>query len=331
MCQVKHRIMDSLTASIMQMNPGQNQSWVSEFILLGFSSDPTTNSILFIVFLLIYLSSVLGNGLIIMLVCLDTQLHTPMYFFLCVLSLLDMSDVTTTMPQMLVHLLAHSQTISFIGCWLQMYMFGALGITECTFFVVMAYDRYVAICYPLHYTVILTWGLCICLTSGTWVCGFFSSLLHTFFTMSLPYCGPNRVNHYFCEGPSVRSLACMDTHLIELVDFVLSVFVVVIPVSLIVTSYIHIAMAIIKIKSTQGQCKAFSTCASHLTVVTLFYIPASYVYMRPNSSYSPERDKQISLFYNVFTALLNPVVYSLRNKDIKRAFLKVMGHGRVDW
>ncbi|XP_028749059.1 olfactory receptor 2A12-like [Peromyscus leucopus] len=314
----------------MWMIPGQNQSWVSEFILLGFSSDPTTNSILFIVFLLIYLCSVLGNGLIIMLICLDTQLHTPMYFFLCILALLDMCYVTTTMPQMLVHLLAHSQTISFAGCWMQMYVFGSLATTECTLFVVMAYDRYVAICYPLRYTVILNWGLCIRLAAGSCVCGFLSALLHTFFTMSLPYCGPNRVNHYFCEGPSVRSLACMDTHIIEMVDLVLSVFVVVTPISLIVASYIHIAKAILKIKSTQSRCKAFSTCASHLTVVTLFYGPASYIYMRPNSSYSPERDKQISLFYNAFTALLNPVVYSLRNKDIKRALLKVTGHGRVD-
>ncbi|XP_052031800.1 olfactory receptor 2D2-like [Apodemus sylvaticus] len=316
------------------MIPRQNQSWVSEFILLGFSSDPMTNSILFIVFLLIYLSSVLGNGLIIMLVCLDTQLHTPMYFFLCVLSLLDMGYVTTTMPQMLVHLLAYSQTISFAGCWLQMYVFGALGIIECTFFVVMAYDRYVAICYPLRYTVILTWDLCIRLAAGSWICGFFSSLLHTFFTMSLPYCGPNRVNHYFCEGPSVHSLACMDTHLTEMLDLmldlVLNVFVIITPIFLIVASYICITKAILKIKSTQGRCKAFSTCASHLTVVTFFYIPATYVYMRPNSSSSPERDKQVSLFYNAVTALLNPVVYSLRNKDIKRAFLKAMGLGRVD-
>ena len=253
-----------------------------------------------------------------------------MYFFLSTLSLLDMSYVTTTMPQMLVHLLAHSQTISFAGCWLQMFVFGALGMTECTFFVVMAYDRYVAICYPLRYTVILNWGLCMRLAAGTWISGFFSSLLHTFFTMSLPYCGPNRVNHYLCEGPSVRSLVCMDTHFVEMVDFVLSVFVIVIPISLIVASYIHIAMAILKIKSTEGRCKAFSTCASHLTVVTFFYAPASYIYMRPNSSYSPEQDKQISLFYSAFTPLLNPVVYSLRNKDIKRAFLKVMGHARVD-
>uniref|UniRef100_UPI00202174AD olfactory receptor 2A12-like n=1 Tax=Myodes glareolus TaxID=447135 RepID=UPI00202174AD len=311
------------------MIPGQNQSWVSEFILLGFSSDPMTNSTLFIVFLLIYLCSVLGNVLIILLICLDTHLHTPMYFFLCILALLDMGDVTTTMPQMLVHLLANSQTISFAGCWLQMYMFGALALTECVLFVVMAYDRYVAICYPLSYSVILTWDLCFWLAAGAWVCGFFFSLIHTFFTMRLPYCGPNKVNHYFCEGPSVRRLACMDTHLIEIMDLVMSVFIIVAPVSLIVASYIRIAMAILKIKSTQGRFKAFSTCASHLTVVTLFYIPATYIYMRPNSSSSPEHDKQISLFYNAFSALLNPMVYSLRNKELKRAFLKMMVHGKV--
>ncbi|KAM9688309.1 olfactory receptor 2A12-like [Trichechus inunguis] len=315
----------------MWMLPEQNQSRVSEFILLGFSSDPTSNRILFIAFLLLYLSSILGNGLIITLICLDSHLHTPMYFFLCILSLLDMGYVTTTMPQMLVHLLAHSQTISFAGCWLQMYVFGALALTECIFFVVLAYDRYVAICYPLRYTVILSWRVCTQLAAGTWACGFFLSLIHTFLTMRLPYCGPSIVNHYFCEGPSVRSLACMDTHLIETVDLVISVFVVVTPLSLILASYIHIALAIFKIKSTRGRCKAFSTCASHLTVVILFYAPATYIYMKPNSSYSPERDKQISLFYNVFTALLNPVVYSLRNKDIKGAFLKVIEHGRVTW
>nr|XP_048306412.1 olfactory receptor 2A12-like [Myodes glareolus] len=314
----------------MWVIPGHNQTRVSEFILLGFSSDPTTNSILFIVFLLIYLSSVMGNGLIILLICLDTQLHIPMYFFLCILAMLDMGYITTTMPQMLVNLLDHSQTISFAGCWMQMYMFGALGVTECTFFVVMAYDRYVAICYPLHYTVILNWEMCIWLAAGSMVCGFLSALLHTFFTMSLPYCGPNKVNHYFCEGPAVLSLACMDTHIIEMVDQVLSVFMILTPISLIVASYIHIAMAILKIKSSQARCKAFSTCASHLIVVTLFYGPSSYIYLRPNSSYSPEKDKQISLFYNAFTALLNPMVYSLRNKDIKRAFLKVMAHSRVD-
>ncbi|XP_043303797.1 olfactory receptor 2A12-like [Cervus canadensis] len=315
----------------MWMPPGQNQSWVSEFILLGFSSDPTTNRILFGAFLLLYLSSVLGNGLIITLVCLDMHLHTPMYFFLCILSLLDMSYVTTTVPQMLVHLLSQSQTISFAGCWLQMYIFGAVGLTECILFVVMAFDRYVAICYPLRYTVILSWGLCTQLSAGTWACGFFFSLIRTFLTMSLPYCGPNMVNHYICEGPSVRNLACMDTHVVEMVDSVISVLMAVAPLSLTVASYIRIAQAVFKIKSMQARCKAFSTCASHLTVITFFYAPATYIYMKPNSRYSPERDKQISLFYNVFSALLNPVVYSLRNKDIQGAFLRVLGKGRVTW
>ncbi|KAM6218394.1 olfactory receptor 2A12-like [Rhynchocyon petersi] len=315
----------------MWMLPAQNQSWVSEFILVGFYSDPTSNSILFFAFLLLYLSSLLGNGLIVTLICLDSHLHTPMYFFLSVLSLLDMGYVTSTMPQMLVQLLAQSQTISFAGCWLQMCAFGALGLSESIIFVIMAYDRYVAICYPLHYTLILSWGLCTRLAAGTVACGLFLSLIHTFLTMRLPYCGPNIVNHYFCEGPSVRSLACMDTHLIEMVDLVISVFMVGSPLSLILTSYIRIALAILKVKSTRGQFKAFSTCASHLTVVILFYAPATYIYMRPNSSYSPEHDKQISLFYNVFTALLNPVVYSLRNKDIKGAFLKVTKCSRVAW
>ncbi|XP_039698861.1 olfactory receptor 2A12-like [Pteropus medius] len=313
----------------MWMSPRQNQSWVSEFILLGFSSDPLSKRILFIAFLLLYLSSILGNGLIVTLIYLNMHLHTPMYFFLCILSLLDMSYITTTMPQMLVHLLAHSQTISFAGCWLQMYMFGALGSTECILFVVMAYDRYIAICHPLHYTVILSWGLCARLAAGAGACGFFFSLIHTFFTMRLPYCGPNVVNHYLCEGPSVRSLACMDTHLIEMVDQVISVLIIVAPLFLIFASYIRIGQAILKIKSTQGRCKAFSTCASHLTVVTLFYTPATYIYMRPNSSSSPEQNKHITLFYNVFNVLLNPLVYSLRNKDIKVAFLKAMGQGRM--
>ncbi|XP_068923974.1 olfactory receptor 2A12-like [Petaurus breviceps papuanus] len=311
------------------MFPASNHSSVTEFILLGFTSDPTSNGILFIIFLLLYLCSVLGNGLIILLICLDSHLHTPMYFFLSILSLLDMGSVTTTMPQMLVHLLSSSKLISFEGCWLQMYVFGALGLTECIFFVVMAYDRYVAICFPLRYTLILNWDLCVRLVVGTWACGFFFSLLHTIFTMKLPFCGPNMVDHYFCEGPSVRSLACMDIQLIEVVDLVMSIFIVLGPLSLILASYVRITMDILKIKSTQSRCKAFSTCASHLTVVTLFYAPAIYIYMRPNSSYTPERDKQISLFYNVFTALLNPVVYSLRNKDIKAAFIKVVVQNRV--
>ncbi|XP_072471667.1 olfactory receptor 6A2-like [Notamacropus eugenii] len=236
--------------------------------------------------------------------CLDSHLHTLMYFFLSILSLLDVGYVTTTMPQALI---LNSKLISFEGCWLQMYVFSALGITACILFVVMAYYHYVAICFPLHYMLILNWGLCVRLEVGTWASGFFFSLVHMFFTMNLSSCGPNMVNHYFCEGPSVWSLACMDTHLIEIVDLVISIFMVLGSLSLILASYVCITLAIFKNKSTQSRYKAFSTCAFHLTVVTLFFSPATYIYMRPNSSYTQR--KQISLFYNVFTALLNPVVY----------------------
>ncbi|XP_072471665.1 olfactory receptor 2A12-like [Notamacropus eugenii] len=310
------------------MSPATNHSFVTEFILLGFTSDSTSNKILFIIFLLLYLCSVLGNGLTIILICLDSHLHTPMYVFFSGLSLLDMGYVTTTMPQMLVHLLSSSKFISFEGCWLQMYVFSALGVTECILFVVMAYDCYVAICFPLHYMLILIWDLCVRLVVGTCASGFLFSLIHIFFTMNLPFCGPNMINHYFCEGPSVQILACMDTYLIEMVDLVLSIFIIVGPLSLILISYVRITLAILKIKSTQSRWKVFSTCASHLTVVSLFYAPAIYIYMRPTSSYNPERDK-VSLFYNVFIALLNPVVYSLRNKDMKAAFIKVVLRNRV--
>ncbi|XP_072471669.1 olfactory receptor 2D3-like [Notamacropus eugenii] len=296
---------------------------------LGFTSDLTSNRILFIIFLLLYLCSVLGNGLTIILIYLDSHLHIPMYFFLSILSSLDIVYVTTTIPQMLVHLLSNSKLMSFEGCWLQMYVFSALGISECILFVVMAYDRYVAICFPLRYMLILNWDVCVRLVVGTCGSGLFFSLVHTFFTMNLPFCGPNMINHYFCESPSVRVLACMDTYITEMVDLVLSILMIVGSLSLILVSYVCITLAIFKIKSTQSLYKAFSTCASHLTVVTLFFAPAIYIYMRPTSSYNPERDKQISLFYNVFTALLNPVVYSLRNKDIKVAFIKVIVRNRV--
>uniref|UniRef100_A0AC11DBT9 Uncharacterized protein n=1 Tax=Ovis aries TaxID=9940 RepID=A0AC11DBT9_SHEEP len=311
------------------MPPGQNQSWVSEFILLGFSSDPTTNRTLFGAFLLLFLSSVLGNGLIITLICLDTHLHTPMYFFLCILSLLDMGCVTTTVPQMLVHLLSRSQTISFAGCWLQMYIFGAVGLTECILFVVMAFDRYVAICYPLRYTVIMSRWVCLLMVGICAAYGVVGGLSYTFFAMRLPYCGPNEIDHYFCEVPAVLKLACADTSLNDLVDFITGFNVIVVPLSLIVLVYVNIFATIMKIRSAQGRVKAFSTCASHITVVTMFAIPCIVTYMSPGSDSLSNSGKKMALFYNIATAFLNPVIYSLRNKDVNRAFLKLVGRGRA--
>lgn len=302
----------------------KNQSFVSEFILLGFTSQPEMKLILFAVFLIMYLIILLGNGAIIILVKTDLRLHTPMYFFLVNLSFLDISYTTTTMPQMLVHLLFKSKAISYAGCAAQMYIFLSLGITECVLYAVMAYDRYAAICHPLRYTIIMSSSVCIKMAVGSWVCGFLFAIMHTGFTMRLPYCGPNEINHFFCEAPAVQQLACADTWANELVDFVLGIILLTTPLSLIVVSYIFILVAVLRIHSAEGKLKTFSTCTSHITVVTLFYGSAMFMYMRPASSYKPERDKMFSLFYHVVSALLNPLIYSLRNKDVKGALVKLV-------
>nr|XP_013218262.1 LOW QUALITY PROTEIN: olfactory receptor 2A12-like [Ictidomys tridecemlineatus] len=308
-----------------------NQSFVSEFILLGFSLDPRTTPLLFWIFLMIYLLIILGNGLITILVCLDSHLHTPMYFFIGILSMLDLGYTTTTVPQMLAHLASQEKTISFSSCVAQMYIFLVLGVTESWLFAMMSIDRYVAICHPLRYKVIMSPWLCgvMVIFCGLW--GVISALVYTVFAMRLPYCGPNKINHFFCEVPAVLKLACADTSLNDRVDFILGFSVIlkdVIPLSLILIIYVNIFITILKIRSAQGRLKAFSTCASHITVVTMFCVPAMVMYMKPGSKASPEEDKKLALFYNVISAFLNPIIYSLRNKDVKRAFLKVTGWAR---
>uniref|UniRef100_A0A8D1CKS6 Olfactory receptor 2A12-like n=1 Tax=Sus scrofa TaxID=9823 RepID=A0A8D1CKS6_PIG len=300
----------------------RNHSSLAEFILLGFSSNTEINVILFSVFLFLYLITLSGNGLIFTLIRMDSRLHTPMYFFLSVLSILDMGYVTTTVPQMLVHLVCKKKTISYVGCVAQMYIFLMLGITESWLFAIMAYDRYVAICHPLRYKVIMSPLLC-----GSMVafCGFWGiscALIYTVSAMVLPYCGPNEINHFFCEVPAVLKLACADTSLNDRVDFILGFILLLVPLSLIVIVYINIFTAVLRIRSSQGRLKAFSTCASHITVVTMFSVPCMVMYMRPGSEASPEEDKKLALFYNVISAFLNPIIYSLRNKDVKGAFLK---------
>ncbi|XP_006886603.1 PREDICTED: olfactory receptor 2D3-like [Elephantulus edwardii] len=307
----------------------RNHSSITEFILLGFSSDTQTNVILLILFLFLYLITLLGNGLIITLIFMDSRLHTPMYFFLCVLSILDTVYVTTIVPQMLVHMVSQKKTISYLGCAVQMYISLMLGISEFWLFAIMAYDRYVAICHPLRYKVIMSPLLC-----GSMVafCGFWGiscALIYTVSTMILPYCGPNEINHFICEVPAVLKLACTDISLNDRLGFILGFFLLIVPLSLIILVYFNIFSAILKIRSTQGKLKAFSTCASHITVVTMFSIPCMVMYMRPGSEASPEDDKMLALFYTVVPPFLNPINYSLRNKDIKKAFLKVTGWGQV--
>ncbi|XP_025712975.1 olfactory receptor 2A12-like [Callorhinus ursinus] len=306
-----------------------NQSSVTEFILLGFSFNSRTTPLLFSAFLMTYLLIILGNGLITILICLNSHLHTPMYFFIGILSMLDLGYTTTTVPQMLAHLASQKKTISFASCAAQMYIFLVLGITESWLFAMMSIDRYVAICHPLRYKVIMSPWLCGVMVTFCGLWGVISALIYTVFAMRLPYCGPNKINHFFCEVPAVLKLACADTSVNDWVDFILGFSVILVPLSLILVIYVNIFIAILRICSAQGRLKAFSTCASHITVVTVFCVPAMVMYMKPSSEASPEDDKKLALFYNVISAFLNPIIYSLRNKDVKRAFLKVAGWGRA--
>ena len=306
-----------------------NQSTVTEFILLGFAPNPRANPLLFTFFLVFYLMILVSNSLLIILIHQDSRLHTPMYFFISVLSVLDVCYTTTTVPQMLVHILSKKRAISLARCVAQMYTCLLFGITESWLFSIMSVDRYMAICHPLRYKVIMSRWACLLMVGICAAYGVVGGLCDTFFAMRLPYCGPNEIDHYFCEVPAVLKLACANTSLSDLVDFIVGFNVIVVPLSLVVIVYANIFATIMKICSVQGQIKAFSTCASHITVVTIFAIPCIIMYMSPGSDPLSNSGKKMALFYNIATAFLNPVIYSLRNKDVKKAFLKLMGWGRV--
>ncbi|XP_029430364.1 olfactory receptor 2G3-like [Rhinatrema bivittatum] len=302
----------------------KNVTSVTEFILLGLSTQLKTQTALFGVFLICYLITLLGNFLIVLLSKVDPRLDTPMYFFLSNLSFLDICYTSSIIPKMLVNFLAKRKSISFPGCAAQMFIHLALGGTECYLLMVMAYDRYVAICSPLHYTNIMNKSVCIQLATGSWLGGILNSMVHTVLALQLPYCGPNVINHFFCEVPAVIELACKDISTNKTVIFMCAIVVVMIPFFLILITYIRILSAILKIRSAEGRKKAFSTCASHLIVVTLFYGTIIFMYMRPGSSTHSDQDKMSTLFYSVVTPMLNPIIYSLRNKDVKEALIKLM-------
>ena len=301
----------------------ENQTYVTEFVFLGLSQDPHTQALLFFLFLIIYLLTVLGNLLIVVLIHIDSRLHTPMYFFLSNLSFADLCFSTTTVPQVLVHFLVKRNTISFAGCSTQMVVLLLVGCTECALLAVMSYDRCVAVCKPLRYTTIMTHRVCAQLATGSWASGAFVSLVDTTFTLCLPYRGNNIINHFFCEPPALLKLASADTYRTEMAIFAMGVAILLAPVSLILASYWNIISTVIQMQSGEGRLKAFSTCGSHLTVVVLFYGSAIFAYMRPNSKIMNERDKVISVFYSAVTPMLNPIIYSLRNKDVKGVLRRV--------
>ncbi|KAM6224082.1 olfactory receptor 2C3-like [Rhynchocyon petersi] len=301
-----------------------NVSYPEVFILLGISEKPSLEPILFMLVSLFYVVSVFGNSIIILASCMDLHLHTPMYFFLTNLSFLDISLTTSIVPQLLVNLWGPEKTISYAGCVVQFYISHWLGATECVLLAVMSYDRYAAICRPLHYTTIMRPQLCMGLAFTSWFGGLITSLVGSTLTILLPLCGNNQIDHFFCEMPLIMQLACVDTSLNEIEMYLASFIVVVLPLGLILISYGHITQAVLKIKSAEGRRKAFNTCSSHVAVVSLFYGSIIFMYLQPSKSNSHEQGKFIALFYTVVTPMLNPLIYTLRNKDVKRALNHIL-------
>ncbi|XP_067411450.1 olfactory receptor 10C1-like [Emydura macquarii macquarii] len=300
-----------------------NDTLVTEFVILGFSNHLHMAHLLFLLFVCIYFITVLGNILIILIIKVDPALHTPMYFFLRNLSFLEICYTSVTLPKMLANLLSEDKTISFVGCAAQMYFFLVFGATECCLLAVMAYDHYSAIRNPLRYVDIMNKRVCIQLAAGSWICGSLAALGHTVFIFTRSFCGSNVINHFFCEIQPVLMLVCGGTYWNEVQIIVAAAFLIMMPFMLILVSYIRIISTILKMKSAKGRHRAFSTCSSHLTVVALFYGTAVFIHIRPKSSYSLDVDKFLSLLYSVVTPILNPIIYSLRNKDVKGAIRRM--------
>ncbi|EMP28807.1 Olfactory receptor 2G6 [Chelonia mydas] len=303
---------------------GENRTSVSEFILVGLSSQPRTQRLLFAAILATYLATLAGNLLIVGLVRADSCLHTPMYFFLSHLSFLEICYTSWTVPQALAHLLTHSKSIPFAHCVAQMYIALSLGSSEAILLAAMAYDRFVAMCRPLRYAALMGRSRCWALALSSWASGFLLSVVNVACVLRLPFCGPNRVNHFFCELPVVLELACADRRLTEAVVFGAAVLILLLPLAVILASYGLILASVLQGQVAAGRHKAFSTCASHLAVVTIFYGTVISMYMKPRSGTTPDWDKHIAVFYNVVTPALNLLIYTLRNKEVKGAMAKMM-------
>ncbi|XP_012384821.2 olfactory receptor 10T2-like [Dasypus novemcinctus] len=303
----------------------ENQSMITEFTLIGFSNLGHLQILLFFIFFLVYLTTLMANATIMTVIRLDRALHTPMYFFLFVLSCSETCYTLAIVPKMLTNLLSTNPTISFSGCATQLYFFVGLACTNCFLIAVMGYDRYVAICNPLNYMLIISQATCMQLVLASSFCGFLISVVVNVLVFSVPFCASNRINHFFCDIFPVIKLGCTDTNLKEMVIFFLSILVLLVPFVLIFISYIFIVSTILKISSVEGQRKTFATtCASHLTVVIVHYGCASFIYLRPTSLYSSDKDRLVAVTYTVITPLLNPLVYTLRNKEVKTALRKVL-------
>ncbi|XP_002755318.2 olfactory receptor 5AP2-like [Callithrix jacchus] len=302
----------------------RNQTEVTEFLLLGLSDDPDLQGVLFALFLSIYVATMVGNLGIIVLIKIDLRLHTAMYFFLSSLSFVDASYSSSVTPKMLVNLMAENKAISFHGCAAQFYFFGSFLGTECFLLAMMAYDRYAAIWSPLLYPVLMSGRICFLLIATSFLAGFGNATVHTGMTFRLSFCGSNRINHFYCDSPPLLKLSCSDTQVNGIVIMAFSSFNVISCVTIVLISYLCIFIAILKMPSPEGRHKAFSTCTSHLMAVTIFFGTILFMYLRPTSSYSMEQDKVVSVFYTVIIPMLNPLIYSLKNKNVKEALKKFL-------
>ncbi|XP_056664834.1 olfactory receptor 3A1-like [Monodelphis domestica] len=304
--------------------PRANGTPVLEFLLEGLTDVTDVKPVLFTVFLLIYVVALAGNLGIASLIALDRRLHTPMYFFLANLSLLDAAYVSNSVPQILAHLLATEQLMSYRACLTQMFFLHFLAPWECFLLTAMAYDRYAAICRPLHYLVLMGPRTRTILASVSCLLALTNALTHTLLATRLDFCGPRLITHFFCDLPPLLKLACSSTQPNELGLFFFSFLVALLPCALVVVSYFNVAVAILRIRSAEGRRKAFSTCAAHLTVVCIFYITSVLCYILPSSAYSRTRSRVFSVLYTILTPMLNPIIYSMRNKEVKRAVYKVL-------
>ncbi|XP_030401634.1 olfactory receptor 10G6-like [Gopherus evgoodei] len=300
-----------------------NQSQLTHFILVGLPYPPALRVPLFLFFLLIYLLTLGGNLLILLAVARERRLHKPMYWFLCHLSFLDMTVSSVVVPKVVAGFMLGGGAISFHGCMAQLFFFHFLGCTECFLYTVMAYDRFLAICKPLHYSVIMDHRACLCLAVGTWLAGSLHSLIETALTFRLPYARDTQVGYIFCDIPAVLKLACGDTALNELVTFIDVGFVAMTCFLLILTSYVYIVSSILRIRSAEGRRRAFSTCVAHITVVVTYYVPLVFIYLRPGSHHPI--DRVVGVFYTTVTPLLNPLIFTLRNKEMKEALMRLIG------
>ncbi|XP_030046888.1 olfactory receptor 13G1-like [Microcaecilia unicolor] len=303
---------------------GKNQSMPIEFYMMGFLSHPELQPLFFTIFFVIYLIALLGNILITTIIIADSRLHTPMYFFLVNLSILDICCTTAAIPVVLQIIQSKDKTITFSGCITQLFIFSSALGTELMLLTVMAYDRYVAICHPLHYATIMSRKTCILLAAAVWLLGFTNSMIHTSLILRLKFCPHNIIDHFFCEIPSVLKVACSDIYINAVVLIISDVLLGMVCFLLTVISYTYIISAILKIRSAEKKKKAFSTCASHLTVVSLLYGGVIYTYIRPAFNNDPETDKVMSAVYSIASPVLNPIIYSLRNKEVINALKKLM-------